>query len=79
MLPLTEKRFSDFLRRQPETGMGYWVTTVTLKDGRRFPQTVVAGGVIVRIRDQKSIPFSEAEIESLEVTHDKWSWFEESP
>jgi len=77
MLALTEKRFSDVLRRQPETGMGYWIATVALKDGRTFPQTVIVGGTITRIRNQKDIPFSEGEIERLEVTHDKWSWSED--
>lgn len=78
MLTLTEKRFSDFLRGAPETGMGYWVVTVFLKDGRTFPQTVVVGGAIARIRAHKAIPFLESEIERLEVTHEKWDWSEDS-
>jgi len=74
MLTLTEKRFSDFLRTEPETGMGYWMVTVFLRDGRMFPQTVVVSGVIARIRNYPAIPFLEAEIEHLEVTHEKWDW-----
>lgn len=78
MLKLTEKRFADYLRNQPETGMGYWVVTMHLKDGREFPQVVVNGGVITRVRHHKKIPFVEKEIDRLEVTHDKWNWQSES-
>jgi hypothetical protein len=38
MIKLTEKRFADYFRNQGETGMGYWVATVYLKDGRVIPK-----------------------------------------
>jgi len=72
MLKLTEKRFADALRSQPETGMGYWIATTILRDGRRFPQTVITGGVVTQVRNHNSIPFKEADIDRFEVTHDKW-------
>lgn len=71
-LSLTRKRFADYLREQPETGMGYWVVTVYLKDGRVFGQTLVSGGTITHVRDHEGIPFLESDIDRLEVTHDKW-------
>ena len=74
MFRLTEKRFADFFRKQPETGMGYWVVTVYLKDGRVFPQTVVSGGYLAPVRYHKEIPFTETDIDHFVVTHDKWDW-----
>jgi hypothetical protein len=57
--------------------MGYQVTSVTLKDGRRFDQVVIVGGYITRIKGIKDIPFSEDEIADIVVTHDKWDFNEE--
>jgi hypothetical protein len=74
MFRLTEKRFADYFRNQPETGMDYYVVTVLLKDGRVFPQTVVSGGHLIRIRGHKEVPFLEADINCFEITHDKWDW-----
>ncbi len=74
MLRLTEKRFADFLRDKPETGMGYWVVTVYLKDGRVLPQVAVSGGEITRVRHHEEAPFREFDIDRFEVTHDKWDW-----
>jgi len=74
MLKLTEKRFADYFRQQGETGMGYWIATVFLKDGRLFPQTVIVGGVVSQVRNHANIPFSQEDIDRFEVTHDKWNW-----
>ena len=74
---LTEKRFADFFRGKAETGMGYTVVTAHLKDGRVFPQVVVAGGYVSNARGFSSIPFTEADIERFAVTHDKWDWSKE--
>ena len=74
MLHLTEKRFADFFRDSPETGMGYVVATAILKDGRAFPQTVIAGGIVSRVWHHSVIPFTEQEIDRFEITHDKWNW-----
>jgi hypothetical protein len=74
MLKLTEKRFADFFRDKPETGMGYTIVTVHLKDGRVFPQTAVVGGTITLVRHHKGIPFTENDIDRFETTHDKWDW-----
>jgi hypothetical protein len=74
MLKLTDKRFSDYFSHQAETGMGYWTATTHLKNGSSFPQTVVVGGVIARVRHCDAIPFVEEDIDHFEVTHDKWDW-----
>ena len=74
MLKLTEKRFTGYFRQQAETGMGYWIATVFLKNGGVFPQAVIVGGVITHVRGLEAIPFTEREIDRCEVTHDKWDF-----
>ena len=73
MLTLSAK-WAPGLLGQPETGMGYQVVSVTLNDGRRFDQVVVVEGRITEIRGRKDIPFTEAEISQIVVTHDKWNF-----
>ena len=72
MYPLSEKRFADFFRKSPETGMGYWVVTAVLKDGRRYEQVLVNSGYLTRVRNYDEIPFAEHEIDHFIVTHSKW-------
>ncbi len=74
MLKLTSKRFSDYFRHQGETGMGYWIATVHLKDGSTFAQVAIVGGVVIGVRHHDVIPFVEEDIDYFEVTHDKWDW-----
>ena len=61
----------------PETGMGYTVVTVRLKDGRIFEQAVIDSGCLSRIRGRADIPFGESDIAQIKATHDKWSWCNE--
>lgn len=74
MYKLTERRFAEFFRTQPETGMGYWVTTVVLKDDREFKQVIVNSGCVTHVKGYKEIPFNESEIDHFIVTHEKWDW-----
>ena len=67
-------RWAEFFRSQPETGMGYHVVSVILRDGRCFEQAIVAGGRLTTIRGLGVIPFSEADIDHFVVTHRKWDW-----
>jgi hypothetical protein len=62
------------LLSQGETGMGYQVASITLKDGRRFDRVVIVEGRITQIKGIKDIPFSEDEIADIVVTHDKWDF-----
>ena len=62
------------LAAEPETGMGYQVVTVILKDGRRFDQVVAIQGAIAEVRGRDDIPFREEDISELIVTHDKWNF-----
>ena len=69
MLRLSDK-WATVLASQRETGMGYQVVTVRLKDGRQFAGVTVVGGIISRVAGAESVPFGEEEIDGIEVTHD---------
>lgn len=73
MLKLSPKWIHNLVSK-PETGMGYQVVTVVLKDGRRFDQVVVNGGHITQIKDIEGIPFKEKDIKEIIVTHEKWDF-----
>jgi len=75
MLELSNK-WATVLASQRETGMGYQVVTIRLKDGRKFAGVTVVGGVINRVAGAEAIPFAEGDIEDIVVTHDRPS---ESP
>jgi hypothetical protein len=74
MYALTEKRFAEFFRDQPETGMGYWVATAILKDGREFKQVIVNSGYVTQVKGHSHIPFKEGDIDRFIITHDKWDF-----
>ena len=68
MFELSEK-WAPFLTNQPETGMGFQVVTIHLCDGRIFEDVVIDSGHITRIGYSLNIPFAEADIEKITVTH----------
>ena len=74
MLQLSELRFAEWFRAQPETGMGYWVVSAHLRNGRVIPQVMVDSGYVTRVRGYGTIPFAEGQVDHFEITHDKWDW-----
>jgi len=78
MIALSD-RWGTLLRDQPETGMGYWVVSVVLRDGRRFDRAVIVGGILTQVYGLSDIPFTEADIADLIVTHDKWNFQSAQP
>ena len=70
MLQLSD-RWAARLISQGESGMGYQVATVILRDGQRLDGALIVGGVITRISGRPDIPFGEADIADIVVTHDK--------
>lgn len=72
MITLSSK-WAKALVSQPETGMGYQITSIYLKDGRRFDQVMIVEGRITSIKNDPNIPFSESDIEHIVVTHEKWN------
>lgn len=73
MIDLPQKWLVDLVEK-PETGMGYQIVTVSLRDGRQFKQVVVVDGRITQIRGLIGIPFAQEEIADVLLTHDKWDF-----
>ena len=65
-------KFADFLRTQPETGMGYQIVTVLTVDGRSFERVQILNANEIGTVDGKTdIPFNPNDIVKVVVTHDK--------
>lgn len=62
------------LRQDAETGIGYQIVSVELKDGRSFDQVVVSEGCLIEVRGFREIPFSADEIASIVVNHKRWNF-----
>jgi len=73
MLQLSDK-WGPVLVSQPETGLGYQVASIILKDGTRYDQVLIEAGYIARIRGLEEIPFGEDQIAEIIVTHDTWNF-----
>ena len=73
MIILSQK-WAKELAAKPETGIGYQVVSVVLKDGKRFDQVAVVEGRITEIRGRTDIPFGEDDIAEIILTHDKWNF-----
>ena len=59
-----------------ETGMGYTVVRIVLTDGTVYPQAVITGGCLSRIRGIAIIPFTEDDIAAIKQTDEPWDWSE---
>lgn len=73
MIPLSD-RWLKKLTDQPETGMGYQVVSIILKDGQRYGRVVIDSGFVAKIKGMHEIPFKEEDIHQIFVTHDKWDF-----
>lgn len=73
MITLSSKWATE-LASKPETGMGYQVVSVVLKDGKKFDQVAVVEGRITEIRGRADIPFAEDDIAEIILTHEKWNF-----
>jgi hypothetical protein len=67
-------RFVDYLKRAEETGIGYQVVSVELKDGRSFDQVATSEGCIIEVRGYEEIPFATDDVASVKVNHKRWNF-----
>jgi hypothetical protein len=66
--------FVDHLKGIGETGIGYQIVSVQLRDGRIFDQVVTSEGCIIEVRGHKEIPFTPDEVASVSVNHKLWNF-----
>jgi hypothetical protein len=64
----------DHLKHAGETGIGYQVVSVELRDGRSYDQVVTSEGCIIEVRGFKEIPFAADEVASVNVNHKRWNF-----
>ena len=62
------------LKREKETGLGYQIISVVLKDGTRFEQVVANEGCIIAVRGFAEVPFKFNEVATVEVNHRRWNF-----
>lgn len=64
--------WKDILSKLPETGMGFQVGKIKLKDGRVYDRAVIIQcSVISEAGGSKEIEFNVNDIEKIELTHEK--------
>jgi hypothetical protein len=64
----------DPLKGDTETGIGYQIASVELKDGRSFDQVWASEGCIIEVRGYEEIPFTSDDIPSVRVTQKPWNF-----
>lgn len=64
------KKWSDYLQGKPESGMGYQIVTVTLRDGLKFEVAITDSHIIGPVRGYTGVPFAPEEIVDIEVIPD---------
>jgi hypothetical protein len=73
LVPIPDS-FVDQLKRTRESGIGYQVVSVELKDGRCFDQVATSEGCVIEVRGFKEIPFTPEEVASVSVNHKLWNF-----
>lgn len=78
MTPAFEFRgkWQQKVKTLPETGMGYTVVSLVLRDGRRFDQAIIDSGLLSRVHHLPNIAFTEDDIADIVPSHEKWDWNE---
>ena len=66
------------IAQNKETGIGYVVVSVKLKDMRSFDQVAISAGCVIEVRGFKKVPFKGEDIASMQVTHKTWNFREAS-
>jgi len=65
---------AEKLKKEKQTRLGYQFVSIRLKDGRYFEQAVASEGCIIQVKGQNDIPFTEAEVESVELSDKPWNF-----
>jgi hypothetical protein len=74
MISVNDPRLVQKVINNSETGMGYTVVDVVLKDGRVIRQSIFMDGFITQVKGMDSVPFTSEDISDLKVTHESWDF-----
>jgi hypothetical protein len=65
-------KFVGYLKKQPETGMGYQIVTIFTKEGKCYERVhILNANEIATVDGNTDIPFNPNDIIEVIVTHDK--------
>jgi hypothetical protein len=67
---------ASILKRHRETGIGYHVVSVTLKNGKHFDQVITSEGCVIQVRGHRDVPFSPEDVAAVDVNHKRWNFRE---
>ena len=67
LVPIPQES-AEKLKKEKQTRLGYQFVSI----GRYFEQAVASEGCIIQVKGQKDIPFTEAEVESVELSDRPW-------
>ncbi len=73
LVPIPQESL-ERLKNLESSEFGYRFVSVTLKDGRHFDQAVESEGCIIQVKGQRTIPFTEFDIESVEASNRPWNF-----
>jgi hypothetical protein len=73
LIPIPPESVGD-MKHEKETGPGYQVVSVILKDGRRFDQVVASEGCIIAVRGHAEVPFAFHDVATAKVNHRHWNF-----
>jgi hypothetical protein len=62
------------LKKEKSAQLGYQFVSVWLRDGRYFKQAIESEGCIIQVRGYRSIPFTEVDVELVEVSNKPWNF-----
>ena len=68
------REHAEGLKRHGETGPGYQVVSVILRNGKRFDQVVASEGCVIHVRGHREIPFAPDDVASVAVNHAPWNF-----
>ena len=73
LVPIPREQ-ADRLRGHRDTGPGYQVVSVTLKNGRCFDHVVTSEGCVIQVRGHKDVPFAPDDVASVNVNDRPWNF-----
>ncbi len=68
------REHADGLKRHRETGPGYHVVEVKLRNGKCFDQVITSEGCVIHVRGHKEVPFAPDDVASVSVNHKLWNF-----
>ena len=66
--------WAEYLRRQRETGPGYQVVSVELRNGKCFDHVVTSEGCVIHVRGHRDVPFTPDDVASVSLNHNPWNF-----